>query len=214
MFLKGLSYVATEQRREKIASPLDIKQQDRIWIVQFNRPEARNPLDLTTLQALEGVLIDATREKVQGMILTGKGKVFASGAHLRELLGFSPHHAIRYARQGARLLQQMVLSPFPILACINGPAIGGALEIALASTLRLATPESFIAHPALRLGLIPAWMGAQLWRTNVGMRYYRYLLLTGHPLSAEEAHRLGIFHEIHPRKTLLSRALEILHTHP
>lgn len=189
---------------------IQVEKHRGIVLVTFIRPDVRNPLSREVLHRLLALLDRAETERVRGMILTGTGNVFASGADLAELSRFTPRDAETYARLGARLLSRIHLAPFPVVACVNGPAVGGALELVLAAHLRLAVPESFVAHPALRLGLIPAWLGATLWMDNVRARQYRLLLFTGRRLPAEKALRLGIFHELHPRERLIPRALEIL----
>ncbi len=185
-----------------------------VRVVTFARPEARNPLSRAVLAQLLEILREMeVSARWRGLVITGSGGVFASGADLAELAGFTPEDAAAYARLGARVLSALIHTPFPVVACVNGPAVGGALELALAAHIRLATPESFIQHPALRLGLLPAWMGARLWMQNVMGRRYRHLLFTGARITAEEALQLGVFHELHPEPRLLPRALEILN-HP
>jgi len=182
-----------------------------VRVVTFARPEARNPLNRAVLVHLLEILREMeVSPRWRGLVITGSGGVFASGADLGELAGFTPEDATFYARLGARVLSALSQAPFPVVACVNGPAVGGALELALAAHIRLATPESFIQHPALRLGLLPAWMGARLWMHNVLGRRYRYLLFAGVRISAREALQLGVFHELHPEPRLFPRALEIL----
>ncbi len=189
-----------------------ITDHDRIRVVTFTRPEARNPLSRAVLARLLDLLhMMEGAARWRGLVITGSGRVFASGADLQELTGFTPVDAEAYARLGARVLSCIARAPFPVVACVNGPAVGGALELAMAAHIRLATPDSFIQHPALRLGLLPAWMGARLWMHNVLGRHYRHLLFTGARIPAETALHLGVFHELHSADRLLPRALEILH---
>jgi enoyl-CoA hydratase len=189
-------------------NPIQVEETTGVWILRFAQPEHRNPLSTQTLRALKKHLQEVCRNPgAIGVVLTGSGKVFASGADVRELAAFRPEEAAAYARLGGELLGQIQTFPLPVVAAVNGWALGGALELVLATHLRLAVPDARFGYPALRLGLFPAYQGTVLWMREVLERRLRYVLWTGRTMDAGEAMRLGIIQEITSPARLLAQAV-------
>ncbi len=189
--------------------PIHVEESQGVWILRFAQHAKRNSLSSQTLRALKRHLQDVlAKPESRGVVLTGSGRVFASGADLRELEAFRPEEAAAYVRLGGEVLGWIQTFPLPVVAAVNGWALGGALELVLATHLRLAVPDARFGYPALRLGLFPAYQGTVPWMREVLERRLRYLLWTGKTIDAGEAMHLGIIQEIASPADLLARAVE------
>ena len=166
---------------------------EAICVIRFNRPSQRNPLSLQTLQDLKLVLDSlATRNDVNAIVFTGTEDVFASGANIRELETLQPASALAFSRLGQQLFQLIENARQVTIAAINGFCMGGALDLALACDIRVATPDAAFAHPGAKLGIITGWGGTQrlprLVRKNTALE----LLLTARRFTANDALQLGL----------------------
>jgi len=179
-----------------------------IWVLRLARPERRNPLSTATLKELHTLLdrVEATPGS-RGVVITGCEGVFASGADLQELAAYHPREAEAYARLGGEVLKRLQTFSLPVAAAVNGWALGGALELVLATHIRMAVPQARFGYPALKLGLFPAYQGVHPYMREVLERHLRYLLWTGKTIGAGEALRLGIIQEVVSPARLLARAL-------
>src|SRR6266542_2577602 len=128
---------------------------DSIAIVRFNRPAERNPLSLATLQELKSTTSALfSCDKVQAVIFTGTDDIFASGANIRELAQLDSEAALKFSKFGQDLFQTIADARQLTIAAINGYCMGGALDLALACDLRVASSDAVLAHPGARLGII------------------------------------------------------------
>ncbi|MEP6820115.1 MAG: enoyl-CoA hydratase/isomerase family protein, partial [bacterium] len=145
------------------ASPAIVtKLDDAIAVIRFNKPAQRNPLSINTLHDLEKVLSELTvRDDVETLIFTGTADVFASGANIRELAQLDPDSALQFSQLGQRVFQTIADARQLTIAAINGYCIGGALDLALACDIRVASTNAVFAHPGARLGIITGWGGTQ-----------------------------------------------------
>ena len=185
---------------------------DAIATITLNRPAVLNALNTPTWtdlrQAFETARDDAT---VRGIILTGAGdRAFIAGADISELAGISATEAERSSRFGQGVLDLIENLGKPVVAAINGFALGGGCETAMACTLRLAVPAAMFGQPEVKLGLLPGGGGTQRLARLVGKGRALHLILTGEMIGAEEAHRIGLVNEIVPPGDLMARAEEIL----
>ena len=181
-------------------------------LVTLNRPQVMNALSHETLselrQAFEAARID---DQVKGVILTGAGdRAFIAGADIGELARATPIDAERQTRTGQALFNLVENLGKPVIAAINGIALGGGCEAALACTLRLAVPAAKFGQPEIKLGLIPGFGGTQRLPRLVGKGIALQLILTGEMISAEEALRIGLINEIVQPEALIDRAEAIL----
>jgi enoyl-CoA hydratase len=183
-----------------------------IAYVTFNRPKVLNALNKATIAELNEVFKDARDDsEVRGVILTGAGdKAFAAGADIGEMVGDTPGDAEDKTRRGQRLTRLIENLGKPVIAAVNGFALGGGCELAMACTIRLAVETAKFGQPEVTIGIIPGYGGTQRLPRLVGKGRALQLILTGEMIDAHEAHRIGLVNEIVPGAELISRAEAIL----
>jgi enoyl-CoA hydratase len=177
-------------------------------IVTINRPSKLNALNTQTLTEL-GLVLDAasTDEGVRALVLTGAGeKAFVAGADIEELSVQTPVTGREHARKGQALFDRIERLGKPVIAAVNGFALGGGCELAMACTMRLAADTAKFGQPEINLGLIPGYAGSQRLPRLVGRGRALELLLTGNPIGADEAFRIGLVNRVVPAAQLLTEA--------
>jgi enoyl-CoA hydratase len=186
---------------------LTLEVRDRIARLTVNRPDKLNALNRATLQEMEGAFAECSSDPAVGVvILTGSGaKAFIAGADINELAQQSPVEGREYARFGQRLFQRIENLGKPVLAAINGYALGGGCEIALACTLRFASSSARFGQPEVNLGLIPGYGGTQRLARLVGRGKAQELILTGEMIDAAEALRIGLVNQVFAPEELLPK---------
>lgn len=186
--------------------------EDGIATIVVNRPEKLNAINRDTLGELDNAIGNVQNDpKARGVILTGAGeKAFVAGADIHELADMDAVQASRFSESGQRTFRKLELMRKPSIAAINGFALGGGLELAMACTLRIASPAVKLGLPELKLGLIPGYGGTQRLPRLVGRGKALEMMLTGERIGAEEAYRIGLLNEVTPQESLLTRAREIL----
>jgi enoyl-CoA hydratase/carnithine racemase len=182
-----------------------------IAYVTVNRPKVLNALDMATMDELRTAFHDIKGDvAVRVVILTGSGeKAFIAGADISELAKNDPVAAKEYALRGQNVLNLIENLGKPVIACINGFALGGGCEIALACTMRLASENAKLGQPEVKLGIIPGYGGTQRLPRLVGKGIAMQLLLTGEMITAKEAHRIGLVNEVTAPSDLILRGEEI-----
>jgi len=187
---------------------------DGIGLVTFNRPDKLNALNATVLLELDALIRDAERDaKVRGLILTGAGpKAFVAGADIAELVDLTREQGIEVARRGSRVLRQIERLGKPVIAAVNGFALGGGCELAMACHVRLAAANARFGLPEVKLGLIPGFGGTVRLPRLVGRGRALELLLTGAMIDADEAARIGLVNRVVPAASLLDDARALLRT--
>lgn len=180
--------------------------------VTVNRPQVLNALNQATFTELGAAFAEAGADPtVKGVILTGTGdKAFIAGADISELARATAVAALEAARHGQNVLNRIENLGKPVIAAVNGFALGGGCETALACTIRLAVKEARFGQPEVKLGLIPGGGGTQRLPRLVGKGLALQLILSGGMISAQEAYRIGLVNEIVPRDQLILRAEAIL----
>jgi enoyl-CoA hydratase len=164
-----------------------------IAILRFNRPVKRNPLSLSTLQELERSLSTLLpRENIRAIIFTGSNDVFASGADIRELAQLNPASALELSRFGQGLFQSIADARQITIAAINGYCMGGALDLALACDIRIASRGAVFSHPGGKLGIITGWGGTQRLPRIIGRARAIELFVTTGRYSSEAALEMGL----------------------
>lgn len=182
---------------------------DTVAHLTLTRPDRRNALTRHSLDELARAVRDAGAWS-DGILLSGAGGAFSAGADLRELhrVRTSPDPAggaIAVARSAKRLMQLIESSPVPVVACVDGPALGGGFELALACDWICATPQAMFALPEPTLGLLPGFGGVRRAVERLGPALARELILGGRLLDAEEGLRVGLVSQIHPTASGLVR---------
>ena len=181
---------------------------DAFAVVTLNRPKVMNALNRALFAELDDAFTTlATDTAVRAIILTGAGeKAFAAGADISELSALSAAEAHELARRGQAVFRKIETCGKPVIAAIQGFALGGGCELAMACTLRIASERARLGQPEVKLGLIPGYGGTQRLPRLVGKGAALKLLLTGDMVGAEEAFRIGLVDEVVPAEALMSRA--------
>jgi enoyl-CoA hydratase len=180
-----------------------------VAIITLNRPKQLNALSQAMLGEIGAALDElATDDGVRAIIITGAGdRAFAAGADIEELAQIeSVTEGRRLAMRSHQLWRKMADLPRPIIAAINGFALGGGLELALACDIRLASETAQFGLPEVTLGIIPGWGGTQRLAHLVGPGMAKLLMMTGDRIDVREAQRLGIVEQVHPQADLLDAA--------
>jgi enoyl-CoA hydratase/carnithine racemase len=180
----------------------------QIAYVTVSRPKVLNALNMATMgdlfQAFTFVKDDAD---IRVAILTGEGeKAFIAGADINELATQSATQGKEYASRGQAVLDLIENCGKPVIGCINGFALGGGCEVAMACTMRIASDNAKLGQPEVKLGIIPGYGGTQRLPRLVGKGLAQQILLTGEIISAQEALRIGLVNEVVPQAELIARA--------
>jgi enoyl-CoA hydratase len=187
------------------------EKKDAIAYVTVNRPKVLNALNTPTWKDLR-TAFEAARDDaaVRGVILTGAGKAFIAGADIGELAQASAVDAEQASRFGQGVLDLIENLGKPVIAAVNGFALGGGCEAAMACTIRIAVESAKFGQPEVALGLVPGGGGTQRLPRLVGKGHALHLILSGEMISAQEAYRIGLVNEIVPAAELIARAEAIL----
>ncbi|MPZ16501.1 MAG: enoyl-CoA hydratase [Luteitalea sp.] len=179
--------------------------------ITVNRPAVLNALSRATLEEIETVVGElGADDAVRAVIVTGSGtKAFVAGADIRELADLSPVMGCAYARRGQRVFEALEQLGKPVVAAINGYALGGGLELAMACTFRLAADTAKLGLPEVTLGLIPGYAGTQRLTRLVGRGRALDLILTGRQVTAEEALAMGLVTRVVSASRLLDEAQQL-----
>jgi enoyl-CoA hydratase len=188
------------------------EKKDGIAYVILNRPKVLNALNTPTWTDLKTAFEDAKADPaIRGVILTGAGeKAFIAGADISELAHVGAYEAEQSSRFGQGVLDLIENLGKPVIAAINGFALGGGCETAMACTIRIATEQAKFGQPEVKLGLLPGGGGTQRLPRLVGKGRALQLILTGETISAQEAYRIGLVNEVVPAANLIARAEAIL----
>jgi enoyl-CoA hydratase len=179
-----------------------------IAVVTINRPKVLNALNSQTVDELRRVMLDLKRDDaVRAIVLTGAGeKSFVAGADINELAVQTPTGGREHALTGQHVFDLIENLGKPVIAAINGFALGGGCELAMACTLRLAADSARLGQPEINLGLIPGYAGTQRLPRLVGKGKAMEMILTGAPIAADEAMRIGLVNRVVPAAELMAEA--------
>ena len=185
-----------------------------VAILTVNRPKVLNALNTQTLDELRRAILELKHDvAVRAVILTGAGeKSFIAGADINELATQTPTTGREHAIAGQHVLDLVEHLGKPVIAAINGYALGGGCELAMACTIRIASDTAKLGQPEINLGLIPGYAGTQRLTRIVGRGRALELLLTGEPISAQEAHRLGLVNRVVAAADLMAEAKKLAAT--
>jgi enoyl-CoA hydratase len=188
-----------------------IERDGAVAVITVNRPQVLNALDRATIDELDHAIAAArSDEAVRAVVITGAGtKAFAAGADVRELTDLDAAAALGYAEHGQRVFAAIEDMGKPTVAAINGFALGGGCELALACTLRVAAENARLGQPEIDLGLVPGFAGTQRLPRLIGRGPALAMLLTGQPITAAEALRLGLVTTVVPAADVRSAALRL-----
>jgi len=190
---------------------LSLEQTDAVATVTVSRPRVLNALNAATIQELDECLLRLRDDpSVRAIVLTGEGdRAFIAGADIAELSGLTPASAREVARRGQAVCDRLERAGKPVIAAVNGFALGGGLELAMACTLRVAAETARLGQPEVNLGLLPGFGGTQRLPRLVGPGRALEMLLTGEPIDAAEAWRLGLVNRVVPAGRVRDEAREL-----
>jgi enoyl-CoA hydratase len=179
-----------------------------IAYITVNRPKVLNALNMATMEELRHAFTAAKEDRqVRVVIFTGAGeKAFIAGADVNELQKHNAVQGKEYTHRGQSVLDLIENLGKPVIACINGFALGGGCEIAMACTMRLASDNAKLGQPEVKLGIIPGYGGTQRLPRLVGKGIAMQLVLGGEMITAQEAYRIGLVNEVVPQAELIARA--------
>lgn len=189
---------------------IEVQQTGSICTVTINRPEALNAFNFDALSALAAVVDDIERDaSIRVLLLTGAGKAFVSGADIAEMQTLTPSKARAFSDLGSRVFRKIELLDKSVIAVVNGLALGGGCEFAMAADIRLASQKAKFGQPEVGLGIIPGFSGTQRLPHLVGVAKAKELIYTGAIIGAEEAKAIGLVNQVYEPETLMDRALEM-----
>jgi enoyl-CoA hydratase len=193
---------------------LQYEVQDGIATISINRPDKLNALNEQTVQELADAVRETARdEEVRGIILTGVGqKAFVAGADIAELAKMGPVDGVQISRLGQQVLREIELSRKPVIAAVNGFALGGGCELALACHLRIASENAKFGLPEVKLGIIPGYGGTLRLPRIVGKGRALELILSAEMIDAQEAHRIGLANRVVPQDQLMDETRKLMQT--
>jgi enoyl-CoA hydratase len=185
-----------------------VQREARVAVLTIQRPQKLNALDAATLDAIRQAVLDVQQdESIRCVIITGSGdKAFVAGADVNEIARDTPDGALQRARRSQHVFDLIEQLGKPVIAAVNGLALGGGCELAMACTLRIAADTARFGQPEINLGLIPGFAGTQRLARLVGKTRAMELILTGSPISASEALAIGLINRVVPAADLMNAA--------
>jgi len=180
---------------------------EKIGILKVNRPEVLNAVNTETILEIESAMHEFSKNKdVRVIIITGEGKSFVSGSDISRLAQMDSLAAREYSQVGQRVLNFIENLEKPVIAAVNGYALGSGCEIAMACDIRIASEKAKFGQPEVKLGLIPGHAGTQRLARLVGVGKAKELIFTGDLIDAQEVYRIGLVNKVVPADNLLEEA--------
>lgn len=190
---------------------MKLKFDDGIAIITISRPASLNALNSSVLAELDSAIAEVRESPAaRALIITGEGsKAFVAGADIGEMADLTPDEAVAFSRRGQAVFSAIEHLPIPTIAAVNGYALGGGCELALACDIRVSSENARFGQPEVGLGIIPGFGGTVRLPLAIGRSRAAYMILTGKLVSAKEAHEMGLVAEVVPLESLPSRAEEL-----
>lgn len=191
---------------------LTIENRNNVLLISIKRESKMNALNIELLGELEQCIDHVYDDyNIKGAVITGKGeKAFAAGADIAEFSNFTAAQGKKMSENGHRIFNKIEQSPKPIIAAVNGFALGGGCELAMACHMRLASPNARFGQPEINLGIIPGYGGTQRLIQLIGKGKAMELLTTADMIKADEALRLGLVNHVYELNELVDKAIELI----
>jgi enoyl-CoA hydratase len=184
--------------------------QEGIAVVTISRPEAMNALNSIFFKELNAYMdFLATQPEIRVLILTGEGKAFVAGADIAEMVHMTPAEGSAFSEVGQRTFDRLEQLPIPVIAAVNGFALGGGCELTLACDMRIASNKAKFGQPEVNLGMIPGYAGTQRLSRLAGLGNALYMLMSADMITADDALRMGLVQKVTEPETLISETIEI-----
>lgn len=187
-----------------------VEQKDNISIITIDRPQALNALSSQVLSELKEAFHSIDLELNRVVILTGAGeKSFVAGADISAMASMNQQEGQHFSSLGNEIFRMIETFPLPVIGAINGFALGGGTELALACDFRLASENAVFGQPEVGLGIIPGFGGTQRLARTIGIGMAKEMIYTGRTVKADEAFRIGLVNHVYPLEELINEALKL-----
>lgn len=191
-----------------MADLVHLEKKDSVALVTLDRPDALNALNAGVLEGLDARIDEIVADTaIRGVVLTGAGRAFAAGADIAAMQKMTPIEAEAFSASAHRIFMRLEELPIPTIAAVNGFALGGGCELALACDWIYASAKAKFGQPETKLGLIPGFGGTSRLVRRVGLAWAKELTMVAEPIDAEEAARIGLANRVFPPEELLAAAL-------
>ena len=192
---------------------LKMEAADGVAVITISRPQALNALNTRFFQEMDALLGEiAGRDEIKVVVLTGEGKAFVAGADIAEMVHKTQDEGQAFSIMGQKTFRSLELLEKPVIAAINGFALGGGLELALACDIRIASAKAKFGQPEVNLGLIPGYAATQRLTRLIGLGNALFLLMTAEMVGSEEALRMGLVQKVVEPEQLLPAVLALAKT--
>ncbi len=192
---------------------LIIRKEDNVCIVTINNPQSMNSLNSEVLSELDKVFTNIEEDhSIDVVILTGEGRAFVAGADISQMSTMNAAEGKDFGEQGSKLFRKIELLPKPVIAAINGFALGGGCELALACDIRISSSKAKLGQPEVGLGITPGFSGTQRLPRIVGEGRAKELIYTAKAITAEEAYRIGLVNKVVEPEQLMDSAISMAKT--
>lgn len=183
---------------------------DRVGLLTLNNPKTLNALDSQTLRELEAWVDGPARDKdLRAIVITGEGKAFVAGANIKEMLSLDVEEAKVFALLGSEVFRKIEKLPLPVIAAVNGFALGGGCELALSCDIRIGSKKAKFGQPEVGLGITPGFSGTVRLPKVVGGAKAKELIYTGKIIGAEEALSIGLLNQLVETEELMEKTMEM-----
>jgi len=192
---------------------LKMEAADGVAVVTVSRPQAMNALNSRFFQEMDALLEElSVRDDIKVVVLTGEGKAFVAGADIAEMVHMTPDQGHAFSALGQKVFRRIELLDKPVIAAVNGFALGGGEELALACDVRIASAKAKFGQPEVNLGLIPGYAATQRLPRLIGLGNALFLLMSGEMITADEALRVGLVQKVVAPEQLLPTVLALAKT--
>lgn len=189
---------------------LKLEERGMVAIMTINAPKSLNALNSAILGEMDDYLEEFDTQRFRCLIVTGEGeKSFVAGADISEMAPLGPEQGKTFGRRGAEVFRKLETLPVPVIAAVNGFALGGGCELAMACDIRICSENAKFGQPEVGLGIIPGFSGTVRLARLVGMGMAKQLIYTGKAIKADEALRIGLVNAVVPQTELMDKAMEI-----
>ena len=189
---------------------LQLAVSEGIATVTINRPQALNALNTRFFQEMDAMIKQVSgMPEIRVMIITGEGKAFVAGADISEMVDMTPEEGIAFSKTGQNAFRSLEKMEIPVIAAINGFALGGGLELAMGCDFRIASNKAKFGQPEVNLGMIPGYAGTQRLPRLTGLGEALLLLMSGEMIGAEDALRIGLVQKVTEPEQLMEETVRI-----
>lgn len=187
--------------------------ENQIGIITINKPESLNALSSQVLDDLNAALDSIDQNTIRCLIITGAGeKSFVAGADISEMANYNVEQATAYGKKGNDLFRKIETFPLPVIAAVNGFALGGGCELAMSCDIRVCSDNAVFGQPETGLGITPGFGGTQRLARLVPLGYAKQLIYSARNIKADEAYRIGLVNAIYPLAELMDNAKKLANT--